>query len=198
VLREVRKICDLNAINMDDVTSLAEQVAHRALPAPFDTWRFEQHVEPNKSGQNSTSAPATNRSIRITQVITKLIRDDNPSTVTRMIPEELHTLRQVQNLSVEEFKIITERLRARAAIDPWARTTILDLVRLPHAPEVTAKVRTAALGGLISEARRLGKLSPELEKEVFAVSAEIPYLPFLPPDVDEDQEFLLDDNDDEF
>lgn len=198
VLREVQRICDLNALDMATITSRAEQIALRALPAPFDTWRFEQHIEPKKNEQNSTSTSRPDRPLRTGQVIAKLLRDDNPSTVTRLVPEELHVLRQVQNLTVEEFKIITERLRARAASDPWARTTILDLVRLPHAPEVTAKVRTAALGALISEARRLGKLHPELEKEVFAVSAEIPYLPFLPPDLEEDQEFLLDEHDEEF
>jgi hypothetical protein len=196
LLREVKKICDLNSIDTDSVISLAEQIVQRALPAPFDTWRFEQHVEPKKSEQRATSIPTSSRSVRTSQVIAKLLRDDNPSTVMRMVPEELHTLRQVENLSVEEFRVITERLRTRAATDPWARTTVLDLVRLPHAPEVSAKVRTAALGALISEARRLGKLSADLEKEVFAVSAEIPYLPFLPPDVEDDQEFLLDNHDD--
>jgi hypothetical protein len=198
LLREVRRICDLNGIGMDAITALAEQIVHRTLPAPFDTWRFEQHVEPKKTEQTSTSNSPTSRSLRSGQVIAKLLRDDNPSTVTRMVPEELHVLRQVQNLSVDEFKTITQRLRTRAVSDPWARTTVLDLARLPHAPEVTAKVRTAALGALISEARRLGRLSTELEKEVFAVSAEIPHLPFLPPDVEEDQEFLLDEQDEEF
>jgi formiminotetrahydrofolate cyclodeaminase len=115
-----------------------------------------------------------------------------------MIPEELHVLRQVEELSLEEFKGITQRLNSRAVSDPWARTVILDLVRLPHAAEVSAKVRTAALGALISEARRLGRLSLELEKEVFAVSAEIPSLPFLGDSRSEDQEFLLEEQDQDY
>ncbi len=198
LLKEVDKLCDLNSLSMDTITARAEEIVSRALPPPFDNWRFEQHVEAKKSENNSSLSAAESRSTRTAQVIAKLVRDDNPSTVTRMIPEELHLLRQVHNLTVEEFKVITQRLRARAVSDPWARTTILDLVRLPHAPGVTAKVRTAALGALISEARRLGRLSTDLEKEVFAVSAEVPSLPFLTPDIEDDQEFLLDEDSEDF
>jgi hypothetical protein len=198
LLTNVQKICNQSTINMTSVTSLADEIVARALPAPFDTWRFEQHGEPKKREGSTTSNSQNDRSVRTAQVIAKLVRDDNPSTVTRMVPEELHLLRQVENLSVEEFKVITRRLQVRAVSDPWARTTVLDLVRLPHAPAVTAKVRTAALGALISEARRMGRLSLELEKEVFAVSAEIPSLPFLHVDTEEDHELLLDERDEEF
>jgi hypothetical protein len=59
---------------------------------------------------------------------------------------------------------------------------------------VTARVRTAVLGALVNDARRLGKLSTQLEKEVFAISAEIPDLPFLSPErteVDEHVDITL-------
>jgi hypothetical protein len=198
ILLDVQKLCDQHDISMATVISRADQIVIRALPAPFDTWRFEQHVEPKKPEAHVPAPTQKERSTRTSQIIAKLLRDDNPSTVTRMVPEELHLLRQVENLSVEEFKVITQRLQTRAVSDAWARTSILDLVRLPHASAVTAKVRTAALGALISEARRLGRLSVDLEKEVFAVSAEIPSLPFLAPESDEDQEFLLHEQDDDF
>jgi hypothetical protein len=37
----------------------------------------------------------------------------------------------------------------------------------------------------VNDARRVGKLSMQLEKEVFAISAEIPELPFLRRDYTE-------------
>jgi|GEM_PF-3323457 len=205
LLKEMNKLCEANGIDIESVRSLAAELVARTLPAPFDTWRYEHHVEPTRGdgsgvalGKASSSDTHQSESARAKKVISKLLRDDNPTTVMRMIPEELHVLRQVEDLSLEEFKVITQRLNTRAVSDPWARTVILDLVRLPHAVEVTAKVRTATLGALISEARRLGRLSVELEKEVFAVSAEIPSLPFLGDPGAEDQEFLLEEQDEDY
>jgi hypothetical protein len=205
LIREIHKLCEINGIDVNRIAALAGESVARILPAPFDTWRCEHYVDPTRgdvSGGSSGKAHASDtrqsESARAKKVISKLLRDDNPSTVMRMIPEELHVLRQVEELSLEEFKGITQRLNSRAVSDPWARTVILDLVRLPHAAEVSAKVRTAALGALISEARRLGRLSLELEKEVFAVSAEIPSLPFLGDSRSEDQEFLLEEQDQDY
>jgi hypothetical protein len=101
------------------------------------------------------------------------------------MPQDFQVLRQVTGLTLEVFRLVTERIRRRAASDPWARVAILDLVRSPHEPDVTARVRTAVLGALVNDARRVGKLSMQLEKEVFAISAEIPELPFLRRDYTE-------------
>lgn len=112
-------------------------------------------------------------------LIEHLIADERQEFVPRLMPQDFQVLRQVSGLKLEVFRLLTERIRRRAASDPWARVAILDLVRSPHEPEVTARVRTAVLGALVNDARRVGKLSAQLEKEVFAISAEIPDLPFL-------------------
>lgn len=131
---------------------------------------------------NSTKGPKqllTSRHIRASDVIQRLMNDDTNAVAMRLSPEELHILRQVEGLAVDEFRSITQQLRTRAISDMWARTAILDIVRAKHSEEITADIRTAVLGALINEARRLGRLTNQLEKEVFAVSAEIPSLPFL-------------------
>jgi len=112
-------------------------------------------------------------------LIENLLADERQEFVPRLMPQDFQVLRQVTGLTLEVFRLLTERIRRRAASDPWARVAILDLVRSPHEPEVTARVRTAVLGALVNDARRVGKLSAQLEKEVFAISAEIPDLPFL-------------------
>jgi hypothetical protein len=55
----------------------------------------------------------------------------------------------------------------------------LELVKSPHAPDVTAEIRTNTLGNFISDARKSGKLTQGIEKQVFSISAEIPRLGFL-------------------
>jgi hypothetical protein len=156
----------------------ADAAAARILIAPFDGWRSE--CAPERRGGAASSTSSAHQNERAAEVVTRLLRDETGSTAMRLPPEDLHLLRQVEGLGVDDFRAVTQRLTVRAISDPWARTTILDLARLPHAPEVNARVRTAVLGALVSEARRLGRLTHQLEKEVFAVSAEIPSLPFLP------------------
>lgn len=112
-------------------------------------------------------------------LIQKLVADERLEFVARLLPQDFQVLRQVTGLKLDVFRLLTERIRRRAASDPWARLAVLDLVRSPHEPQVTARVRTAVLGALVNDARRIGKLSTQLEKEVFAISAEIPDLPFL-------------------
>jgi hypothetical protein len=127
-------------------------------------------------------------------LIQKLIADERLEFVPRLMPQDFQVLRQVTGLKLDVFRLLTERIRRRAASDPWARLAVLDLVRSPHEPEVTARVRTAVLGALVNDARRIGKLSTQLEKEVFAISAEIPDLPFLshePIDGDEHGDAIL-------
>jgi hypothetical protein len=127
-------------------------------------------------------------------LIQKLVADERYEFVARLMPQDFQVLRQVTGLKLETFRLLTERIRRRAASDPWARIAVLDLVRSPHEPDVTARVRTAVLGALVNDARRLGKLSTQLEKEVFAISAEIPDLPFLSPErteVDEHVDITL-------
>jgi hypothetical protein len=121
-------------------------------------------------------------------LIQKVLADERLEFVARLMPQDFQVLRQVTGLKLDVFRLLTERIRRRAASDPWARLAVLDLVRSQHEPDVTARVRTAVLGALVNDARRIGKLSTQLEKEVFAISAEIPDLPFLchePTDGDE-------------
>lgn len=133
---------------------------------------------------NGPKSLPTSRNIRAGDVIRRLMNDDTNAIAMRLSPEELHTLRQVEGLAADEFRGVTQQLRTRAINDIWARTAILDIVRARHSEDVTAELRTAVLGALINEARKIGRLTNQLEKEVFAVSAEIPSLPFLSPPTD--------------
>jgi hypothetical protein len=138
------------------------------------------------SSSGSERAPTTSGlSPTAAGLIQKLLADERQEFVPRLMPQDFQVLRQVTGLTLEVFRLVTERIRRRAASDPWARVAILDLVRSPHEPDVTARVRTAVLGALVNDARRVGKLSMQLEKEVFAISAEIPELPFLRRDYTE-------------
>ena len=109
----------------------------------------------------------------------KILRDNSSSLISRLIADDFDLLRQVNGLEVEQFRQLLERIRGRAVSEPWARVAFLDIVRARHADSVTASVRTSALGSLVNEARKLGRLTNSFEKEVFAVSAEIPHLSFL-------------------
>lgn len=153
-------------------------------PPPMPSERAGSINEPTSPGMTTVAVG----------LIQKLIADERLEFVPRLMPQDFQVLRQVTGLKLDVFRLLTERIRRRAASDPWARLAVLDLVRSPHEPEVTARVRTAVLGALVNDARRIGKLSTQLEKEVFAISAEIPDLPFLshePIDGDEHGDAIL-------
>jgi hypothetical protein len=106
----------------------------------------------------------------------RLLADTGGQVLARLGPQDYEVLRKIKGLSLDDFRGITEKIRFKAASDPWARAAILDLVRSPHDSGVSHGVRTAVLGALVNDARKIGKLSSQLEKEVFAISAEIPAL----------------------
>jgi hypothetical protein len=112
-------------------------------------------------------------------VLERLCGIEGSKYAERLTPTDFQHLRQLTGLSLDAFRAITERIRLRATTESWARAATLDLARAPHAPEVTTSIRTATLGALVNEARRLGRLSSQIEKEIFAVSAEIPTLTHL-------------------
>jgi len=112
--------------------------------------------------------------IKAQQLVRKLVAPEGSALVPRLQPQDFQLLRKVSGLNLEVFRGVTDRIRVRAVSEPWARAAILDIVKAPHEDGVTASIRTSVLGALVNEARRIGKLSLELEKEVFAVSAEFP------------------------
>ena len=121
-------------------------------------------------GTNSATLSCNN-------LVTRLARDNNPTFISRLVAADFHLLKQASGLNAEEFRIVLERIRGRAISEQWARHAFLEILRAPHSPEVTTSARTVALGLLVTEARKLGKLTSSFEKEVFAVSAELPNLP---------------------
>jgi hypothetical protein len=160
-------------------TGLCAPVTRRSPPPPpIPSDRSALISEPSSPGVTTVAVG----------LIQKVLADERLEFVARLMPQDFQVLRQVTGLKLDVFRLLTERIRRRAASDPWARLAVLDLVRSQHEPDVTARVRTAVLGALVNDARRIGKLSTQLEKEVFAISAEIPDLPFLchePTDGDE-------------
>lgn len=121
------------------------------------------------------------RSAQALHLIQRITGEGGAREVARLMPTDFQVLKAITGLSLETFRLVCERLRMRAVSDPWARSTLLELARAPHDSSVTSSVRTAMLGSLVSEARKIGKLSAELEKEVYATSATIPEM-ISPPD----------------
>lgn len=177
----------LSAMRVRSLTEDAQVELRRVASCVFATGYLSSASRPPPPPQvaaakqspssEQSSTEALNSNAR--SLIENLLADNRQEFVPRLMPQDFQVLRQVTGLTLEVFRLLTERIRRRAASDPWARIAILDLVRSPHEPEVTARVRTAVLGALVNDARRVGKLSAQLEKEVFAISAEIPDLPFL-------------------
>jgi hypothetical protein len=135
------------------------------------------NVAPSASQNRGVESSELSPQARL--LIDNLIAERGGEFVSRLVANDYEMIRKAQGLSLQEFRTLTNRIRSRAASDPWARAALLDLVRAPHEPAVSSSVRTAVLGGLVTEARKLGRLSSQIEKEVFAISAEIPALPFL-------------------
>ena len=159
--------CEAKALELFDATFL--------LRNPIATSLENVPARPADSSQaNFANESAINLGTR--DLVARLCRDANPTLVARLVPADFEALRRAEGLTADQFKVILDRIRSRAISDSWARIAFLEILRAPHDPAVTASVRTGALGALVSEARRLGRLTPAFEKEVFAVSAELPHL----------------------
>ena len=127
--------------------------------------------EPESLNREETSlSPAARK------IIESLLADTGTEVISRLVAHDYEMIRGVHGLSLEDFRVLTARLRPRASIDPWARSALLSIVRAPHSASVSCSVRTAVLGSLVNEARRMGGLSSQIEKEVLSISAEIPSL----------------------
>lgn len=160
----------------EEITTRAATIASELLKGEFSS--FIANTIPGMS-ENSPLSPFKTVSLDVEQFISSLSSPDAHRITMRLAPEELHILKQAQGLSLEQFKSLTNALRARAISCEWARGALLELVKSPHSPEVTAEIRTNTLGTFISDARKNGKLTQGLEKQVFSISAEIPTLQFL-------------------
>ena len=176
VLSILAKHTNDEKLSDEDVATLAASISCEIL-----TGEFSSFVASALSGisEGLIFSPSKTTSLNVELFIASLSSPDAHHITLRLSPEELHILRQVQGLSLEQFRSLTTALRARAISCEWARGALLELVKSPHTPEVTAEIRTNALGTFISDARKNGKLTQIIEKQVFSISAEIPTLPFL-------------------
>jgi hypothetical protein len=163
-------------LSEQEVTTLASSIAADLLTGDFSS--FIANPIPGIS-EGSQFSPFKHVTLDVEQFIESLSSPDAHHNTLRLSPEQLHVLRQTQGLSLEQFKSLTSSLRARAISCEWARGALLELVKSPHAPDVTAEIRTNTLGNFISDARKSGKLTQGIEKQVFSISAEIPRLGFL-------------------
>jgi hypothetical protein len=176
VLSTLSKYVGEEKLSDEKVTTLAASLASEILSGDFSS--FLASSIPGIS-ESSPLSPFKTVSLDVEQFIGSLSSPDAHRLILRLSPEELHILRQAQGLSLEQFRSLTSALRTRAISCEWARGALLELVKSPHAPEVTAEIRTNTLGTFISDARKNGKLTQVFEKQVFAISAEIPTLSFL-------------------
>ena len=140
---------------------------------------LHQAEESDKNGPNTPAKGDSAINLGTNDLIIRIIRDNSPTLISRLVAADFEVLKKAQGLDADQFRILLERIRPRAISDAWARLAFLDIVRAPHTEAVNVRVRTAALGALVNDARRLGKLTQALEKEVFAASAEVPHLSHL-------------------
>jgi|GEM_PF-3791227 len=127
--------------------------------------------------RESTHAISATNAPEARALMSRLLTETTGLALARLGPQDYEVLRKIKGLSLDEFRGITGTIRLKAASDPWARAAILDLVRAPHDSAVSHSVRTAVLGALVNDARKIGTLSSQVEREVYAISAEIPALP---------------------
>ncbi len=184
VLKEAERIASTVGATPEQVELVSQEQSERLFQPAFLVHNpvvtsLQQAAEAQSEGPNSL--PKGNSAINLgtNDLTTRLLRDNSPTLVSRLVAADFGVLKKAQGLDADQFRILLERIRPRAITDPWARLAFLDIVRAPHAAPVNVRVRTAALGALVNDARRLGKLTPALEKEVFAVSAEVPHLEHL-------------------
>lgn len=138
--------------------------------------KYISHSAPSLATPTTTHDISSAHAPEARALMDRLLADTGGQVLARLGPQDYEVLRKIKGLSLDDFRGITEKIRFKAASDPWARAAILDLVRSPHDSGVSHGVRTAVLGALVNDARKIGKLSSQLEKEVFAISAEIPAL----------------------
>ncbi len=178
------------------VEKSSEELESTLLSGDFSKWRYapairrKQHI----SSISSDAKFTVSENSSVARLVALLSLPDAVRIASRLSPEDLHVLRQTRSLTLDEFRAVAHSLRVRAVSCEWALGAILDLVRAPQGEGVTAEVRTAVLGGVVAEARKIGKLTQKLEKEIFAVSAEIPGLPFLQGSPEESEGTRTDDS----
>lgn len=176
-IQEISQLASERCIPLEEFSSLADEKYARLFQPEFLTANPTASI-PEEGAATEDAALATKQRGAL-ELALKILRDNSSSLISRLIADDFDLLRQVNGLEVEQFRQLLECIRGRAVSEPWARVAFLDIVRARQANSVTASVRTSALGSLVNEARKLGRLTNSFEKEVFAVSAEIPHLSFL-------------------
>jgi hypothetical protein len=186
VLSEVEAL-KLTSEDMLLVDESIKKFESSLLSADFSKWRYSPAIrrKEHRSLMPSEARFTVEENSSVARLVALLSLPDAVRIALRLSPEDLHVIRQTRSLTLDEFRAVSHSLRIRAVSCEWALGAILDLVRAPQGEGVTAEVRTAVLGSVVAEARKVGKLTQKLEKEIFAVSAEIPGLPFLQTDIEE-------------
>ncbi len=183
-LREAERFAETIGVSAAQLEAVAEEQAERLFDATFlihnpSVVSLSQLVLGETEGPSAL--PKGNSAINLgtSDLTARLLTDSSATLVSRLVAGDFEVLKKAQGLTLSQFRSLLEKIRPRAISDNWARLAFLEIVRAPHADDVDVQVRTAALGALVNEARKLGRLTPTLEKEVFAASAEIPYLPHV-------------------
>lgn len=183
-VKEAARIATTIGATLEQVELVSQEQAQRLLEPTFLVHNpivvsLHQAEESDKNGPNTPAKGDSAINLGTNDLITRIIRDNSPTLISRLVAADFEVLKKAQGLDADQFRILLERIRPRAISDAWARLAFLDIVRAPHTEAVNVRVRTAALGALVNDARRLGKLTQALEKEVFAASAEVPHLSHL-------------------
>lgn len=183
-LREAERIAETIGVSATQLEAVAQEQFGRLIDPSFlihnpSVVSLDQVALGETQGPSAL--PKGNSAINLGtgDLTARLLTDSSPTLVSRLVAGDFEVLKKARGLTLSQFRSLLEKIRPRAISDNWARLAFLEIVRAPHAVDVDVQVRTGALGALVSEARKLGKLTGMLEKEVFAASAEIPYLPHV-------------------
>lgn len=183
-LREAERLADSIGTTAEQLHTVAQEQAARLIDPRFLLHNpvvisLDQVVLGETHGPSALPKGSSAINLSTSDLTARLLTDSSSTLVSRLVAGDFEVLKSAQGLSLIQFKTLLEKIRPRALSDSWARLAFLDIVRAPHAIEVNVRVRTGALGALVNEARKLGRLTASLEKEAFAASAEIPLLPHL-------------------
>ncbi len=180
-LREADRLAENLGISADRLETVTQDQIRRLLDPTFlihnpSVTSLEQITRGDPEELSALPKGTSAINLATNELTSRLLSDSSPTLVSRLVAGDFEVLKKAQGLTLSQFRSLLAKIRPRAISDNWARLAFLEIVRAPHADDVDVQVRTAALGALVNEARKLGRLTPTVEKEVFAASAEMPYL----------------------
>jgi hypothetical protein len=116
------------------------------------------------------------KTVRAARLLPLLTESDTRKPSARLTVDDFRALGTLTGLSYPQFRGVCASITREALTEPSALNALLTIAKATHDESVTVQVRTSSLAAVVSEGRRMGKLSHMVERSVLATSAEIPHL----------------------